>query len=48
MKKPELEVAAEMIAEAGDAVELLLAKGMEAAMSKYNRRELQKDDAEGE
>jgi PTH1 family peptidyl-tRNA hydrolase len=48
MKKPELEVAAEMIAEAGDAVELLLAKGIEAAMSMYNRRELQKDDAEGE
>jgi PTH1 family peptidyl-tRNA hydrolase len=39
MKKPELEVAAEMIADAGDAVELLLTKGIEAAMGKYNRRE---------
>ena len=39
MKKAELEVAAEMIADAGDAVELLLTKGIEAAMTKYNRRE---------
>jgi PTH1 family peptidyl-tRNA hydrolase len=38
MKKAELVVASEMIAEAGDAVELLLAKGIEAAMNKYNRR----------
>jgi len=44
MKKSELEVAAEMIAEAGDAVEMLLTKGIEAAMSKYNRRELQQDE----
>jgi peptidyl-tRNA hydrolase, PTH1 family len=44
MKKPELEVAAEMIANAGDAVELLLTKGIEAAMSKYNRRERQPDE----
>jgi len=43
MKKPELELAAEMIANAGDAVELLLTKGIEAAMSKYNRRERQQD-----
>jgi PTH1 family peptidyl-tRNA hydrolase len=48
MKKSELEVAAEMIADAGDAVELMLTKGMEAAMAKYNRRERQQDDeAEG-
>ena len=48
MKKPELEVAAEMIADAGDAVELMLTKGIEAAMAKYNRRERQQDqDAEG-
>jgi PTH1 family peptidyl-tRNA hydrolase len=49
MKKPELEIAAEMIASAGDAVELLLTKGIEAAMSKYNRRERQQDEdaAEG-
>jgi PTH1 family peptidyl-tRNA hydrolase len=48
MKKPELEVAAEMIADAADAVELMLTKGIEAAMAKYNRRERQQDeDAEG-
>jgi PTH1 family peptidyl-tRNA hydrolase len=41
MKKAELEIAAEMIADAGDAVEILLTKGIEAAMNKYNRRELQ-------
>jgi PTH1 family peptidyl-tRNA hydrolase len=44
MKKAELEVAAEMIAAAGDAVELLLTKGIEAAMTKYNCRE--RHDAE--
>jgi PTH1 family peptidyl-tRNA hydrolase len=44
MKKPELAVAAEMIADAGDAVELMLTKGIEAAMSRYNRRERQQDE----
>ena len=44
MNKPELEVAAEMIANAGDAVELMLAKGIDAAMGKYNRRERQQQD----
>jgi PTH1 family peptidyl-tRNA hydrolase len=44
MKKAELEVAAEMIGDAGDAVELLLSTGIEAAMTKYNRRERQQDD----
>ena len=44
MKKAEMEVAAEMIADAGDAVELLLNKGIEAAMNKYNRRERQQDE----
>ena len=44
MKKAELEVAAEMIADAGDAVELLLTKGIEAAMTKYNRRERPESD----
>ena len=44
MKKPELEVASEMLATAGDAVELMLTKGIEAAMNKYNRRELQPDE----
>ncbi len=38
MKKAELEVAAEMIGEAGDAVEMILTQGLEAAMTKYNRR----------
>jgi peptidyl-tRNA hydrolase, PTH1 family len=44
MKKAELEVAAEMIGDAGDAVELLLTKGIEAAMTKYNRRERQQGE----
>jgi peptidyl-tRNA hydrolase, PTH1 family len=44
MKKPDLEIAAEMIADASDAVELMLTKGIEAAMSKYNRRERQQED----
>jgi len=48
MKKPELEFAAEMIADAGEAVELMLAKGIEAAMSKYNRRERQQEDENAE
>jgi len=49
MKKAELEVASEMIANGGDAVELLLTKGIEPAMGKYNRRERQPDEdaAEG-
>jgi PTH1 family peptidyl-tRNA hydrolase len=38
MKKAELEVAAEMIGEAADAVEMILTSGMEAAMNRYNRR----------
>jgi len=38
MRKGELEVAAEMIAEAADAVEMIVAQGIEAAMTKYNRR----------
>jgi PTH1 family peptidyl-tRNA hydrolase len=38
MKKAELEVAAEMIGEAGDAVEMILSQGLDAAMTKYNRR----------
>jgi PTH1 family peptidyl-tRNA hydrolase len=46
MKKAELKVAAEMIAEAGDAVEMMLAKGIEAAMTKYNRRKASEDDPE--
>jgi PTH1 family peptidyl-tRNA hydrolase len=38
MKKAQLEVAAEMIVTAGDAVEMILKEGMDAAMNKYNRR----------
>ena len=38
MKKAELETAAEMIGEAGDAVEMILTQGLDAAMTKYNRR----------
>jgi PTH1 family peptidyl-tRNA hydrolase len=38
MRKAELEVAAEMISEAADAVEMILAHGVEAAMNKFNRR----------
>ena len=38
MKKAELEAAAEMIDEAGDAVEMILTQGIDAAMNKYNRR----------
>jgi PTH1 family peptidyl-tRNA hydrolase len=40
MKKAELEAAAEMIGEAGDAVEMILAQGIDAAMNKYNRRKI--------
>jgi PTH1 family peptidyl-tRNA hydrolase len=40
MKKAELEVAAEMLGEAGDAVEMILSQGIDAAMNKYNRRKL--------
>jgi len=38
MKKAQLEVAAEMVAAAGDAVELILTEGIAAAMNKFNRR----------
>jgi PTH1 family peptidyl-tRNA hydrolase len=38
MKKAQLEVAAEMVAAAGDAVETILTEGIAAAMNKYNRR----------
>jgi PTH1 family peptidyl-tRNA hydrolase len=38
MKKSELEVAAEMVASAGDALELLMKEGIAAAMNKFNRR----------
>jgi PTH1 family peptidyl-tRNA hydrolase len=38
MRKAELEAAAEMVGEAGDAVEMILTHGLDAAMTKYNRR----------
>jgi PTH1 family peptidyl-tRNA hydrolase len=38
MKKAELEIAAEMLDEAGNAVETILKEGIDAAMSKFNRR----------
>jgi PTH1 family peptidyl-tRNA hydrolase len=38
MKKPELEAASEMVAQAGDAVEMILQQGLAAAMNKYNRK----------
>ena len=38
MKKAELEVVAEMVGEVGDAVDMILERGIEAAMNKFNRR----------
>jgi len=38
IKKADLEVASEMVAAAGDAVEMILTQGIAAAMNKYNRR----------
>jgi PTH1 family peptidyl-tRNA hydrolase len=40
MKKAELEIAAEMVGEAGDAVEMILKQGIDAAMNQYNRRKV--------
>jgi peptidyl-tRNA hydrolase, PTH1 family len=40
MKRAELEEAAEMVGKAGDAVEMILAKGIEPAMNIFNRRKL--------
>ena len=38
MMMAELEIAAEMIGEAGDAVEMILMEGLDAAMTRYNRK----------
>jgi PTH1 family peptidyl-tRNA hydrolase len=46
MKKGDLEVAAEMVAIAGDAVEMILKEGIAAAMNKYNRRNLPPEEPE--
>jgi len=39
-------VAAEMIGEAGDAVEMILTQGLDAAMTKYNRRKPEPEEPE--
>jgi PTH1 family peptidyl-tRNA hydrolase len=48
MKKAELEEAAEMIGKAGDAVEMILAKGIEPAMNIFNRRKPEAEEPENE
>jgi PTH1 family peptidyl-tRNA hydrolase len=48
MKKAELEEAAEMIGKAGDAVEMILAKGIEPAMNIFNRRKPEAEEPEEE
>ncbi|HKV26176.1 MAG TPA: aminoacyl-tRNA hydrolase [Candidatus Acidoferrum sp.] len=45
MRKAELEAAAEMVGEAGDAVEMLLTKGIDAAMTRFNRRKPPEEDS---
>jgi PTH1 family peptidyl-tRNA hydrolase len=47
MKKAELAEAAEMIGKAGDAVEMILAKGIESAMNIFNRRKPPDPEADG-
>ncbi len=47
MRKPEREIAAQMTADAADAVELILSEGVGKAMSRFNRRvESEEDGAE--
>src|ERR1700730_6220442 len=46
MKKAELEVASEMLGQVADAVELILTQGLDAAMTKYNRRKSPETEAE--
>jgi PTH1 family peptidyl-tRNA hydrolase len=46
MRKAELEVAAEMLDEAGNAVEMILKEGIDAAMTKFNRRKQVEGEAE--
>ena len=46
MRKAELEIAAEMIDEAGNAVEVILKEGLDAAMNKFNRRKPVEGEAE--
>jgi PTH1 family peptidyl-tRNA hydrolase len=46
MKKAELEIAAEMLDEAGNAVEMILKEGLDAAMTRFNRRKPAEGEAE--
>src|SRR6202007_1495457 len=46
MKKAELEIAAEMLDEAGNAVELILKEGLDAAMTRFNRPKPAEGEAE--
>jgi len=46
MRKAELEAAAEMIDEAGNAVETILQEGIDAAMNKFNRRKPTEGEAD--
>jgi len=46
MKKAELEEASEMLGQVGDAVEMILTQGLDAAMTKYNRRKPQEPEDE--
>ena len=48
MKKAELEVAAEMVGKAGDAVEMILEKGIEPAMNLFNRRKPQDPETDAD
>ena len=48
MKRAELEAAAEMVGEAGDAVAMILTQGLDAAMTKYNRRKPPQEEEPGE
>jgi peptidyl-tRNA hydrolase, PTH1 family len=48
MRKAELEVAAEMLDEAGNAVEMILKEGIDAAMTRFNRRKPEEAGGEGE
>ena len=46
MRKPEREIAAQMAAEAAEAVELILSEGVGKAMSRFNRRVETEEDPE--
>src|SRR5882757_8090284 len=46
MGKADVEVAAEMLDEAGNAVEMMLKEGIDAAMTKFNRRKPDAPDVE--